>query len=88
MLDRYPGQIQYHALRTRRSGARRFVSLHLLVPGAWSVQQAHDLSERIEDDMRAQLRNTTITTHLEPLEDPRSWNDSTLAPIETPVEKE
>ena len=75
--------MQYHALRTRRSGARRFVSLHLLVPGAWSVQRAHDLSERIEDDVRGQLRNTTITTHLEPLEDPRSWKDSTLAPIES-----
>ena len=87
VLDRYP-HIQYHALRTRRSGARRFVSLHLLVPGAWSVQQAHDLSERIEDEMRAQLRNTTITTHLEPLEDPRSWRDSTLAPVETPMEKQ
>jgi cation diffusion facilitator family transporter len=87
VLDRYPG-IQYHALRTRRSGARRFVSVHLLVPGAWSVQQAHDLSERIEDEVHEHLRNATITTHLEPLEDPRSWKDSTLAPIETPAEKE
>ena len=87
VLDRFP-QVQYHALRTRRSGARRFVSVHLLVPGAWSVRQAHDLSEQIEDQVRGKLRNTTITTHLEPLEDPRSWRDSTLAPIETPAEKE
>lgn len=87
VLERYPS-IQYHALRTRRSGARRFVSVHLLVPGAWSVHQAHDLSERIEKDIREHLRNTTITTHLEPLEDPRSWKDSALAPIETPTEKQ
>lgn len=87
VLGRYP-QVQYHALRTRRSGARRFVSMHLLVPGAWSVNQAHDLCERIEEEVRGQLRNTTITTHLEPLEDPRSWRDSSLAPIETPPEKE
>jgi cation diffusion facilitator family transporter len=89
VLDDYGAHgIQYHALRTRRSGARRFVSLHLLVPGAWSVQQAHDLSERVEDEVRGHLRNTTITTHLEPLEDPRSWRDSQLAPIETPAQKQ
>ena len=87
VLGRYP-QVQYHALRTRRSGARRFISMHLLVPGAWSVNQAHDLSERIEEEVRGRLRNTTITTHLEPLEDPRSWRDSSLAPIETLPEKE
>jgi cation diffusion facilitator family transporter len=74
--------IQYHALRTRRSGARRFVSLHLLVPGAWTIQQGHDLSEEIESQVRACLRNTTITTHLEPLEDPRAWRDATLPPVQ------
>ena len=87
VLGHYP-QVQYHALRTRRSGARRFISMHVLVPGAWSVNQAHDLSERIEDEVRGRLRNTTITTHIEPLEDPRSWRDSSLAPIEMPPEKE
>jgi cation diffusion facilitator family transporter len=74
--------IDYHALRTRRSGARRFVSLHLLMPGAWTIQQGHDLSEEIEAEVRACLRNTTITTHLEPLEDPRAWRDATLAPLQ------
>lgn len=84
VLERYRVQgIEYHALRTRRSGARRFVSLHLLVPGAWSIQKGHDLSEKIEDEVREHLPNTTITTHLEPIEDPRSWRDATLAPIET-----
>lgn len=36
-------QIAYHALRTRYAGARRFMSVHVLVPGQWSVQQGHDL---------------------------------------------
>ena len=76
--------IQYHALRTRRSGARRFVSMHLLVPGAWTVQRGHDLAEEIEAYIRERLRNTTITVHLEPLEDPRSWADATLDPVQTP----
>jgi len=79
---RRPLGIDYHALRTRRSGARRFVSLHLLVPGAWTVQQGHDLSEEIEAEVCACLRNATITTHLEPIEDPRAWRDATLAPLQ------
>lgn len=84
VLDRYRAEgIAYHALRTRRSGARRFVSLHLLVPGAWTIQRGHDLSETIEDEVREHLPNTTITTHLEPIEDPRSWRDAALAPIES-----
>jgi cation diffusion facilitator family transporter len=85
ILDRYRANgIEYHALRTRRSGARRFVSLHLLVPGAWSIQQGHDLSEEIEAEVRKHLPNTTIETHLEPIEDPRAWRDDALAPLETP----
>jgi cation diffusion facilitator family transporter len=85
VLDRYHSKgTEYHALRTRRSGARRFVSLHILVPGAWSVRQAHDLSEDIEAEVRQHLPNTTIETHLEPIEDPRAWRDEKLAPLEIP----
>lgn len=71
-------KVQYHALRTRRAASRRFVSVHILVPGAWSVQQGHDLLERIEADMRARLSGMTIVTHLEPLEDPVAWDDPGL----------
>ena len=86
ILDRYrTAGIDYHAFRTRRAGRRRFLSLHLLVPGAWSVQRGHDLSERIEADIRARLSSITITTHLEPLEDPRSWDDAELAPVGEPT---
>jgi cation diffusion facilitator family transporter len=88
VLDSYRTEgVEYHALRTRRSGARRFISLHVLVPGAWSVQRGHDLVERMEDEVRERLPNTTITTHMEPIEDPRSWRDATLAPVETPPAK-
>jgi cation diffusion facilitator family transporter len=70
--------IQYHALRTRQSGARRFMSVHVLVPGAWTVHQGHDLLERLEADIRHALPNISVLTHLESLEDPASWDDVAL----------
>ncbi len=70
--------IQYHALRTRESGARRFVSVHVLVPGAWTVHRGHALLERIEADLRAAVTNVTVMTHLESLDDPASWEDQSL----------
>ena len=79
ILARYREQgIDYHALRTRESGARRFVELHVLVPGAWSVRAGHDLAERMEGDIRNALPRTTVITHLEPLEDPVSHEDIAL----------
>jgi cation diffusion facilitator family transporter len=70
--------IRYHALRTRRASARAFVSLHVQVPGNWSVQQGHDLMERIEADIRSQVPAAVVFTHIEPLEDPSSWRDEAL----------
>jgi cation diffusion facilitator family transporter len=75
------GGMRYHALRTRRSGARRFVSMHVLVPGAWTVRRGHDVAESIERKVRERLANTTITIHLEPLEDPRAWDDDGIPPL-------
>ena len=71
-------QIEFHALRTRRAGARAFVSLHVLVPGTWSVQQGHDWLERIEADIRRVVPDAHVTTHLEPKEDPLSMADQEL----------
>ena len=56
----------------------RFVSLHILVPGVWSVQQGHDLAETIEQQIHARLTHTTVFTHLEPAEDAVSWADQQL----------
>lgn len=70
--------VRYHALRTRRSGAWRFVSVHIQVPGAWSVQRGHSLLEEIERDIRETLPRVHVFTHLEPLEDPVSWEDIRL----------
>jgi cation diffusion facilitator family transporter len=65
----------YHALRTRVAGAKSFVDVHVLVPGAMSVQEAHDLAEDLENTIRARLPHVEVLTHLEPLEDPKSWDD-------------
>ena len=70
--------VSFHALRTRQAGARRFVSFHLLVPDAWTVSQAHRLSEEIEARMRAMVPNAAIFTHIEPISDPASYDDQGL----------
>jgi divalent metal cation (Fe/Co/Zn/Cd) transporter len=70
--------IEFHALRTRRSGSRRFISMHVLVPGEWTVKRGHDLCEEIEMALHAALVETTVFTHLEPLEDPAAWQDTGL----------
>ena len=70
--------VSFHAVRTRQAGARRFVSFHLLVPDAWTVAQAHQLSEEIEARMRSMVPNAAIFTHLEPISDPASYDDQEL----------
>jgi cation diffusion facilitator family transporter len=79
VLAAYRAQgIDFHALRTRESGSRAFVTLHVLVPGAWTVQQGHDCAERIEQDIRDTVPRAYVLTHLEPLEDPVSLLDQGL----------
>jgi len=65
----------YHALRTRVAGAKSFVDVHILVPGKMSVQQGHDLVEKLENEIQSRLPHVEVLTHLEPLEDPKSWDD-------------
>lgn len=77
--------IAFHALRTRIAGQRRFVSLHVLVPGDWSVQRGHALCEEIERQLRAIMAHVTVFTHLEPFEDATSWEDQTLDRADRPA---
>jgi cation diffusion facilitator family transporter len=71
-------QVQFHAIRTRMAGTRKFVSFHILVSGTWSVQQGHDLCEEVETAISKALPHVNVFTHLEPLEDPKSWTDQDL----------
>lgn len=69
--------IEYHSLLTREAGYRRFVTFHLLVPGKWSIKQGHDCAEEIEQYIEQMFinSNVTVTSHIEPIEDPISFND-------------
>lgn len=67
--------VDFHALRTRQAGMRQFVSIHVLVPGAWTVQRGHDLAEDVEAAIRASLPRANVTTHIEPIEDARAHED-------------
>jgi cation diffusion facilitator family transporter len=79
VLDRYRAQgIDFHALRTRISGRRRFVSMHVLMPGNRKIKEGHDICEQIELDIVQALPGTTVFTHIEPIEDPLSLEDQQL----------
>lgn len=71
-------EVRYHALRTRRAGTLRFVTMHVLVPGAWSVKQGHDLVDTIERELHEALPSLSIIIHIEPIEDPAAWADQAL----------
>jgi len=68
--------LEFHALRTRQAGSRSFVTLHVLVPGHWSVQDGHDWAGRIEADIKKTLDHADVTTHLEPIGDPIEADES------------
>jgi cation diffusion facilitator family transporter len=79
VLANYRSQgLEFHALRTRQAGRHAFISMHVLVPGDWTVQRGHDLLEQIEAEIRTAVPNSNLTTHLEPIEDPVSLVDETL----------
>jgi cation diffusion facilitator family transporter len=79
VLEAHRGpEVQFHALRTRQAASRRFVSVHVLVPGSWNVSRGHALLERIEHEVRQVIPNAHVLTHLEALEDPASYADEGL----------
>ena len=67
------GQVQIHAIRSRESGHYHFVSMHVLVPGEWKVSRGHDICERLETQLETEIGSCEVFTHLEPLEDPRAY---------------
>lgn len=79
VLDKFVGDgVKYHALRSREAAARSFVSVHILVPGSWTVQRGHEFLERIEAEVREVVPGVTVFTHLEPEGDPTSYEDQSL----------
>lgn len=81
VLEKYEQQnIQFHSLMTRQSGQRKFILVHILMPGTMDIQQGHNLAEKVENDIRMLFPNTqtTVFTHLEPIEDPVSMLDISI----------
>ena len=68
-------KVEFHALRSRQAASRRFISVHMLVPGDWTVHDAHHMAEDFEGELRATLGEVLVTTHLEPIDDETSFND-------------
>lgn len=74
VLDRFrTDEVAFHDVRTRESGHERYVQMHMLVPGVWSVDRAHDVAERVEDELHAALDHLRVSIHIEPIEDPRAY---------------
>lgn len=87
ILGAYQAQgVGYHALRSRQAAARKFLVVHLLVPGNWTVEAGHRLADRFENEIRQAIPAATIVTHIEPAGDPLSLADATLdRPPQEPV---
>ena len=80
ILEKYQAEkgMDFHALRSRVSGARTFVTVHILVPGAWTVKRGHDLLDELEAEVAEALSGVTMVTHLEPLEEESSFLDTEI----------
>lgn len=62
------GALEAHDLRTRQAGQKTFIDFHLVVPGAYTVSEAHDICDRIEEALHADVEGSVITIHVEPEE--------------------
>ncbi|MFZ0529252.1 MAG: cation diffusion facilitator family transporter [Propionicimonas sp.] len=77
VLDEFDSeQVRFHSVQTRVAGQTRFISMHALLPGAWTIQQGHDLVERLEGRLVTEFDRAQVLVHMEPIEDPRSYEES------------
>lgn len=60
------GAIEVHDLKTRHAGKMTFVDFHLVVPGTISVNEAHDMCDKIEQAVKEEFGDATVTIHVEP----------------------
>lgn len=79
VLDEFrSSDIEFHAIRTRSAGNRQFMECHVLVPGEWSVHEGHDFTENVIDALVERIPNLRVSAHLEPKDDPRSYEDEDI----------
>jgi len=77
VLDRIGAEegLHYHSLYTRRAASKRFIFLHLLVPGNWHIKRGHEVTKKIESEVGSVLTDADVFIHLEPLNDPDAFDD-------------
>lgn len=68
-------EVQFHNLLSRQSGATKFITVHVLVPGTWTVAQGHKLVSSIEDEIKSVIESARVITHLESMDDPSSMDE-------------
>jgi cation diffusion facilitator family transporter len=74
-IQSYAGtESSFHGLRTRKSGPKRFIDFHLVVPGSMTVHDSHELCELIEELIHSKLPRAEVTIHVEPLECDTSYD--------------
>jgi cation diffusion facilitator family transporter len=73
-----PAGATFHLLRTRLSGARRFIEFHLLVDGDISVREGHHLASKLEASIVAAIPEVAVTIHVEPVDEQESWEPEYL----------
>jgi divalent metal cation (Fe/Co/Zn/Cd) transporter len=56
----------FHQLSTRKAGSERHIKLHLVMSANTSVEDAHDLCDHLEEDIKSKLLNVSVTIHVEP----------------------
>lgn len=65
--------VDFHALRTRKAGSQRYIDLHLVMPKNTSVEEAHQMCDHLEQDIRSRLPDTDVTIHVEPCDEKCDW---------------
>jgi cation diffusion facilitator family transporter len=76
VLDRQEeAGVKFHAIRTRQSGSLKIISLHVLVPGKWTVERGHKFVTKIEVELSNAIGESVVFTHLESLSDPAALDD-------------
>jgi len=74
-----PVGAEFHHLRTRQAGRRKFADFHMLVDGGMTVRDAHVLADRVEERLAEAMPGLEVTIHVEPVDEPASWEADRLA---------
>ncbi len=80
-----PPGTDFHRLRTRRAGRRKFLDFHLLVAGGLSVREGHAVAHHIEEQVTAAVPEAEVTIHVEPIDERASWEEVELARLGEPT---